>query len=324
MSEGRKISTRKIIQTLVTIVLLGLCVFVMLSASKVQEEKKIKGIRINIYNEEACQFVTKEEIKKALFDSRHIEPKKISLKEIDLKKMESILQTNPWIKNAQVFVDNRMLLNIVVTQRMPQLRVFDRVGNSYYIDSSKTILPLVDNYNHYELLFINVPEIKNDSIGTVLKSKLISIAKCIKAHKFWHAQTSQIIFNSIDDIQLIPILGNQKILLGDASNLDIKLENLLAFYQKIENKIGWDKYEVLDARFENQIVASPSLPWNMPIDRALTNMNWVKTIVGDIPAKETTTAAFPLSNGDNSAIQKTTKDSTATKIQTKKNNSNPL
>jgi cell division protein FtsQ len=238
--------------------------------------------------------------------------------------MEAILMTNPWVKHAQVFVDNQNCLNITVVQRVPQIRVFERTGNSYYIDTAQDILPLSDNYNHYELLFVNVPTITNDSLGESLKSKMLSIAKNIKSNKFWNAQTAQVVVNNSQDFQLITILGNQKILLGDTNDLDNKLENLLVFYQKIQNKIGWDKYEVLDARFQNQIVASPSLPWNVPIDRALTNMNWVKTIVGDIPIQEAP-SAFPLSTDASAVLDKVpVKQQVKIDSQANKNNRKPL
>lgn len=282
MNEKRKISTRKIVQTLVTFVLLCCCVFVMLSASKIQEDKKIKGVTIKIKNEDYCQFVNKDEIKKALFERRHIDPKKLSIGKIDLKKMEHILGTNPWIETAQVFVDNNKRLNILIVQRIPQLRVFDRTGNSYYIDSTKQILPISDHYTHYEVLFVNVPVIKNDSAGDELKRKMLYIAQVIKRDTFWQAQTSEVIVNNSQSFDIIPVLGTHKILLGDAENLETKLENIFAFYQNILNKVGWERYQVIDARYSNQIVASPSLPWKAPVDRALSNMNWVKTIVGDV------------------------------------------
>ncbi|MES2479662.1 MAG: hypothetical protein V4561_11285 [Bacteroidota bacterium] len=308
MSEKRKISTRKIVQTLVTLVLLCCCIFVMLSASKIQEDKKIKGIIIKIKNEDYCQFVSKDEIKKTLFERRHIEPKKLTIGKIDLKKMENILSTNPWIETAQVFVDNNKNLNIQVIQRIPQLRVFDRIGNSYYIDSSRQILPISDHYTHYEVLFVNVPEIKNDSIGNELKSKMLSIAGVIKKDSFWQAQTSEVVVNAENDFDIIPVLGNHKILLGNAENLKVKLENIFAFYQNILNKVGWERYQVIDARYNNQIVASPSLPWKAPVDRALTNMNWVKTIVGDVAKAEN--GVKPLAQATNVVLKK---DSTKTR-----------
>ncbi len=88
------------------------------------------------------------------------------------------------------------------------------------------------------------------------------------------------------NFELVPVLGSHKILLGDLSNLSEKLENVYTFYQNVLNKIGWDKYTLIDARYKNQVVASPSLPWKAPVDRALSNMNWVKTIVGDLKVDE--------------------------------------
>ncbi|HTN16783.1 MAG TPA: hypothetical protein VL092_03815 [Chitinophagaceae bacterium] len=286
MSEKRKISSRKIVQTLATIVLLAGCVVVMLSASKAQEQKKISGVRISIENEERCQFISKEEVNRSLFERRHMNPRKIAINNIDLKKMEHILSANPWIENAQVFLDNNSTLNIEVTQRVPQLRVFQKNGNSYYIDSSAHILPLSDHYTHYELLFINVPDLREDSIGNDLKRKMIAIANFIKRDTFWQAQTAEVVVNGFDNFEIVPVLGTHKILLGNADNIKEKLENVFAFYQNVLNKIGWDRYTVIDARFKNQVVAGPSLPWKAPVDRALSNMNWVKSIVGDKPKEE--------------------------------------
>lgn len=308
MSEKRKISTRKIVQTLLTIVLLCCCVFVMLSASKIQEDKKIKGVTINIKNEDYCQFVSKEEIRKTLFERRHIEPTNLKIGKIDLKKMENILRTNPWIETAQVYVDNNKKLMIQVVQRIPQLRVFDRIGNSYYLDSSKQILPISDHYTHYEVIFVNVPEIKNDSIGDVLKSKMVSLARLIKQDTFWQAQTSAVIVNSENNFEIIPVLGSHKILLGDSENLKIKLDNVFAFYQNILNKVGWERYQIIDARYNNQIVASPSLPWKAPVDRALSNINWVKSIVGDVAKTEA--MPKPLVQATSAVVKK---DSTKTR-----------
>lgn len=286
MSAARKISTRKIIQALVTLLLLGVCVLVMVRSTQMQKAEYLKGVHINIENEAYCQFVSKEAIEHILFDNRHTTVRKILIASVDLKKMERVLATNPWVESAQVFIDNQRYLNINVVQRVPQLRVFDQIGNSYYIDTAKHILPITDQYTHYEILFVNVPEIKEDSIGLVLKTKMLTLAKKIKADTFWQAQTAEIIVRDRNNFEIIPVLGNQRIIIGDTNNLKQKLENIFAFYKKIENKIGWDKYEVIDARFENQIVASPSLPWKAPIDRAITNMNWVKTIVDNSPKEQ--------------------------------------
>jgi cell division protein FtsQ len=295
MAEKRSISVRKIIQTLVTLVLVTACIFASISAAKIQNKKTIKSINITIKNEQICHFIDKQEVEKMLLSQRHIDLKSTTIQKIDLRKMEQILLANPWIENAQVFVDNNRILNVYVQQRIPEIRIFQQNGDSYYIDSSLHRLPLSDNYAHYTMLFINVPEIKDDSTGAALEIKMLRIADFIRHSAFWNAQIAQVVVNNDKDFELSTVLGNQRILIGDTTSLNDKMANVFAFYQHIINKIGWDKYEVIDARFGNQIVASPSLPWKAPVDRALTNINWVKSIVGNVPVQETT-SEYPLTS----------------------------
>lgn len=288
MSEKRKISIRKIIQTLVTLVLVLACVVALSSASRNQEKKRISGVNIFINNSSKYRFVDEKQIKEVLFINKHIEPTHLFSHKVDLKKMENILKSNPWIANAEVFIDNKKKINILVTQRQSRLRIFDRLGASYYLDEDLKLLPPSDEYTPYEMIFVNVPVIKEDSMGEDLKKKMLFIAGTIKNDTFWQAQTASINVNSANDFEINPVMGKHKILLGDTSGLQMKLENIFAFYQSILNQIGWEKYQIIDARYKNQIIGSPALPWKAPVDRALTNMNWVKSIVGEAN-KETKT-----------------------------------
>jgi len=297
MAAKRNISVRKIIQTIVTLLLVGVCVFVMIGAARIQDAKTLKGMSIVIRNENACRFVDKDAIENMLLTQRHIDLHRQQLGKLNTYKMEHILSANPWIEDVQIYVGNDRQLNVSVTQRIPELRVFEQNGDSYYLDSSLHVLPLSENYTHYALLFLNVPELKDDSASTALKEKMLRLARRIRSDKFWNAQVSQVNINSGMEFELIPVLGNQKIVLGDTDRLQQKLDAVFAFYQNVLNKIGWDKYEVLDLRFKDQVIASPSLPWKAPVDKALSNMNWVKTIIGSAPPQAVTNA-FPMTGAD--------------------------
>jgi cell division protein FtsQ len=295
MSQKRSISVRKVIQTAVTLVLLGLSVLVMLSASGIQDKHTLKGVSISVKNDDVCQFVDKKAVRNILLTQRHIDLGTTKLSSVDIHQMEHILSANPWIDTVQVFVDNNRLLHVDLVQRVPELRVFERDGSSYYLDRSLHVLPLSDQYTHYELIFVQVPHLHKDSLNQALQQKMLRIAYLIKRDEFWNAQTAEIAVNSINDFELIPVMGKQKIRLGDTTDLQQKLSNLMAFYRHIQHRIGWDKYEVLDVRFKGQVVASPSLPWKAPVDRALSNMNWVKSIIGDEKVQPVSAAtAYPL------------------------------
>lgn len=279
MSEKRKISVRKIIQTLVTILVTGACIAAMTSAARKQDAQHIKDFSINIKNEQ-YGFVDKADVKTKLLNDKDIDVKKISLGRLNIGRMEKIVATNPWVADAQVYVDNEKVVHVNLTQRVPVARIFDQAGNSYYLDNAHKAMPLSDRYIHYTTVVTNVPVLKDDSLGNSLKAQIVKVVRQVERDSFWNAQVSQIILNDDKAFELVPVLGNHKILIGDTANLDEKFENLYAFYKKVMTRIGWDKYEVLDARYKGQVVASPALPWKAPTDKALSNMNWVKSIIG--------------------------------------------
>ena len=105
------------------------------------------------------------------------------------------------------------------------------------------------------------------------------LVRTIQADTFWNAQISQIIIDSDYSFELMPVLGQQRIIFGDTSRMKEKFSNLFSFYKKVLNRIGWDKYDMLDVRFKGQVVASPSLPYKGPVDKATANMNWISSIV---------------------------------------------
>lgn len=56
------------------------------------------------------------------------------------------------------------------------------------------------------------------------------------------------------DIILIPKIGGQQILFGSYKKAEEKLERLKIFYDQALPHEGWDKYRLIDIRFNNQIV----------------------------------------------------------------------
>jgi cell division protein FtsQ len=54
---------------------------------------------------------------------------------------------------------------------------------------------------------------------------------------------------------MIPKLGNQLIVFGDATDVDIKLAKLKLFYKEVMVKAGWNNYSVINVQYKNQVVA---------------------------------------------------------------------
>lgn len=279
MSTQRKISIRKVLQTLVTIIVVSGCTLAILSADRLQRNKKVKSVTVHMRNSNKVHFLDEAQVMSMLFSDRHLVPENISLAQLDIHKMETIARTNPWVSDAQIFVDNERNMHVYVTQRVPAARLFEAGGNSYYLDTALRAMPLSESYVHYTPVVTAAPQLRDDSAGTAQKGTILHLVKYVNSHPFWNAQIAQIVVAGKNNFELIPVLGKQRILLGDTSKLPLKLANLFAFYQQVCNKVGWDKYQTIDLRYEGQVIASPALAWKAPVDRALSNMSWVKAVL---------------------------------------------
>jgi cell division protein FtsQ len=83
---------------------------------------------------------------------------------------------------------------------------------------------------------------------------LYKTADYVRKDSLWDAQIAQIYVNQAHEIELIPRVGNQRILLGNADSLDVKFRNLLAFYKQALPKVGWDKYKTISVKYSNLVV----------------------------------------------------------------------
>jgi len=297
-SKKRKISIRKILQTVLTLVLTGVGVFALQSANRLEKNKPLSGLDIQVYNSKDAGFIDADFVAEKILGSADKPVNGIQLSRLNLHQMETKLQSSPWISKAEVYADNEHKLYVRVWQRIPVVRLFTSNGNSYFLDKDLKEIPLSDKYSPLLPVVTNVPVLKDDSTEQALRGGIMHVVKTIQQHPFWNAQIAQIAVINRNEFELVPVLGQQRILLGDTSRLTEKLDDLFAFYQQVQNKIGWDRYKTIDLRFRDQIVASPALPWKAPVDRAINNIDWIKAVLGDAepapaPAAANSAAATP-------------------------------
>lgn len=306
MSRRRKISTRKILQALLTVVLVAGFVFAVVSADRQQQLRDVESISVKVINDN-IGFVSANEIKDKLKKKNNIDSVD-KLEDINIRKLERMIVGDPWVENAQVYIDNAKQVHVQVKQKVPQVRIFDRDGSSYYLDRNLGTIPLSPKYVHYTTVFTNVPSLYGtDSMTRSIKGQILYLADYLKKDTFWNAQVSQVIVDDNLEFEIVPVLGEHRILLGDTSDMPQKLTNLLTFYKKVLNEVGWNSYEVLDVRYKGQLVASPGIDWNLPEDKVIQRINWVNSILGEQKKKTTVTNTMvivkPINKTEDSNIQ---------------------
>jgi cell division protein FtsQ len=86
------------------------------------------------------------------------------------------------------------------------------------------------------------------------------MAQFIKADTLWDNQIEQLYVDTKGDIEMVPRVGDHKIILGDADSLQTKFRNLLIFYKKAMPKVGWGTYKTINLKYANQVVCEKNNP----------------------------------------------------------------
>lgn len=203
------------------------------------------------------------------------------LNEINIHKLENTLKANPFIEYAKVYADMDGIVHVQIRQREPVLRVINMANLHFYVDGKGLKMPLSENFTA-KVLVVN-GMIDEDFTGKVeeLSSKLAKdlfrIALFIKNDTLWNDQIEQLYVDIKGDIEMVPRVGDHKIILGDADSLQTKFRNLLVFYKKAIPKVGWDTYSTINLKYANQIICEKNV-----IDTALNNMAGIKTAADSI------------------------------------------
>jgi len=231
-------------------------VVVLLSFINVKKQT-VKCTDVKILIPGADNFIEREEIDAILKEDQGVLLGR-NLENINIHKIEKKLQSNPYIGFAKVYVDMDGVLHIEIKQRQPILRILNENGQDFYIDNDGLKMPISSNFTANVLVATgHITEVfgsRVDTLHTQLARDLYKTAQYIKQDTLWDAQIEQIVVDQKNDIELIPRVGNQRIVLGNADSLEKKMKNLLLFYKKAMPQVGWDTYKTINIKYTNQIV----------------------------------------------------------------------
>lgn len=219
-------------------------------------------LKINITDGNEYQFIQKSEIER-IIKQASLNPVGKKMKDINTDEIEAALLKNQLIAKAECYKTPggmvtlhgdsiRTLagaIKIDITQRIPILRVIGTDG-SFYIDNKGNYMPTSSHFTLY------LPVVTGHADKAFVQNELFKFAHFLQNNKFWNAQIEQIHVRADKEIELIPRVGNHLILLGKLDNFEQKLDNLMLLYKKVLPKVGWNKYEAINLKYENQVIAT--------------------------------------------------------------------
>jgi len=225
-------------------------------AWKAKEEKKCSSIEIELVGENtAALFIDEKEILQIIHEQGIKEGLPIGV--VNLNTLEKYLKTIRWIKHVEIFLDNTQALQVKIEQRIPIARIFTASGNSFYIDKEGLQLPLKQLTVLRLPVFTNFPSDQQNlsKPDSLLLNDILHFTKAVQNDSFFMAQTAQVNIAINGDFELVPTVGDHLVLIGSVENIEDKLNRLYTFYKNVWVQSGLNAYQVIDCRFDNQIVA---------------------------------------------------------------------
>ena len=232
-------------------------VVLLVAAIQRKDANECTGVDITIKGVSNNFFVDKNDIMNTITAITDGKPVGKSVGSFDLQAMEKTLQKNTWVKNAQLFFDNNERLQVNVLEREPVARIFTNSGTTFYIDSSRAMLPLSEKFSARLPVFTNFPSDKKVllKVDSNLLRDILIISTAIQQDSFHMAMIDQVDITPQRTFEMIPKFGNTIIVFGDAKNAAEKFARLKLFYKKVVVKAGWNKYSEINVQYKDQVVA---------------------------------------------------------------------
>ncbi|MFQ3575419.1 MAG: hypothetical protein SNJ77_03185 [Cytophagales bacterium] len=222
-----------------------------------QQSKVVKEISVDINTDDEIFFIDENTVLDLATLSERDPLVGRNTHEVDLKEIEARVKSNQFAHEVDAQKDTKGDLHIKVKQCKPIARIIFQ-NKQHYISDKGTLLPMSEKFTAKVPVLIgqgvyrlSSSDLSKDSLAAPyfeLLTKLIN-------DRFFNALIHTIDINLNGDINLYPLVGKQVFLFGEPSEIEDKLLRIKIYYHKIAPSMGWNKYEFVNVKFKNQIIA---------------------------------------------------------------------
>ncbi|MBO9150612.1 cell division protein FtsQ/DivIB [Chitinophaga sp. GCM10012297] len=223
-----------------------------------KENETCKSIHVTLKGDDRNAFIDEKDIKQLIVTDKSQNPVGMAISQINLANLERVVERDPWVRSAELYLDNQGVLNANVVQRDPVARVFTFSGNSFYLDEQNERIPVSDRFSARVPVFTGFPTDatqfkKEDSL---LYAQIGDMARFILADTFWNAQVEQVTITGDRKFEITPKLGDHVIVFGDGTDIATKFSKLLIFYREGLSKAGWNTYSRINIAYHEEVIGT--------------------------------------------------------------------
>lgn len=235
---------KRSIEVLKFLVLIGLMAFLFSFTKKRNDARKLTKIEVEFVDDNS-PFITHNTVNKLLILNQ-AKVTGIDKEALVLREMERRLSENPMVRDAQVYVSVDGTLGAKIEQRKPIGRV--SASPDYYLDADGKKMPLSEVYS------ARVPLITGSSTDNF--NEVTSLLLKIEKDEFMKRSVVGLNRKMNGDIELELRKMNIKVLFGAPENIEEKFQNFKAFYKKTKEDSTLFKYNMVNLKFDNQVIAT--------------------------------------------------------------------
>jgi cell division protein FtsQ len=248
------IKNKTVKKAIYTLGLCGIAMLLMMSVHR-KSQSRVAGFDVIIKPIKGDRdLISIKEVEQKCKKFLGFEVRDANIKDLNTSEIEAELRADKRIKKVEVFLDAHHRLKIWVIQRQPIIRILDSKEFSYYLDEEGYDVPVkrgtavrvplatgfIDLYARERIIGEKPTAIQN----------VYRCAKYIMEDEFLQKLIEQIEVTPEKDIVLIPKIGRQYIIIGDAQNLDKKFDNLKIMYKEGMQTVGWTKYKGINLKYD--------------------------------------------------------------------------
>ena len=258
--SDRKLNMKRVRDAMIWLTLIaGISALLFFSIMrKSNAEVKTLVVEIEKIND-GEQLISEKEIKQILQLAAGKTITKANIKSLNLRKLEAKLNKDKRIQRADLYFDSKNKLHAHIIQKKPIMRVIEEEGGEYYLDENGKQVPVTRGSAVRVPLVTGIRDtfslVNTKSDPPSKLKQVFDIMKYVAKDPFLTALIEQahVEHDSIGDIVLIPKLGREKLIFGDASDIQAKFDNLKIFYRDGMPKLGWSRYKSLNLKYSHQV-----------------------------------------------------------------------
>ena len=235
---------RKVIYIIKLFFVLIVLVFLYSFANQRHNKKTVNSVNVEFLDGDNL-FVTYPMVNKLLIQNADSIPN-IPKEKLVLNKLEDILNSNEMIQDAQVYLTVNGQLGARIKQREPIARIEGQA--SFYIDREGKKMPL--SPVHTARVPLVTGKMNENDLGDVY-----TLVKYINEDRFLNRNIVGI-HRTASGYELKLRTDDFTVALGNTDNLEQKVVNFKAFYQKALKDDSLGAYSKVDLRFNDQVVCT--------------------------------------------------------------------